>query len=611
MTFVNATPTLASLGFDAETLRNGDTIHAVTGPVVDPDGDPVTFEYVWFIDGLLSGTGPDFTASGLPIGAEVVVSAIPTDGIGAGPAVASAGLDVQNTAPVLTAVSLDATGTVGTTATLTASYTASDVDGQTLSPEYRWYVDDARLDVATATLDVATHATAGATVHVEIVVGDGLTTTAPFASASVVVAEPSCADSVAPGAECDVAFDTDHSFQHRRTAMTGDRLTLRPDTAGFDVSGTFTVPAGVTELSIYALGAGGGGRGDFNYGGGGGGAAFRTFAVTPGQTIEFTVGDAGVGSTGGSCTDGGDTVVIVDGVTLTGGGGRSGAAAGAGGVASGGTVNIDGGDGGHTAAGDGYDGDEVDGICSAGGGSGPLDAGLLHHWMGGAPGCWPAGEGGFGPPQYADGYTVSQPGGRGGAYGGGGGTGGNYSGRGGDGGGGYVLFSWSSASPTFPTHAGVAVTMDAQSDTSTWDSLTAVTPDEDTTHGDAYYAVSFDGRSTFQVHDGAGFRTIVRTILTNTSTVQWAQNRGGRLYQVNVGAPGSDDFRSCASNTIDGCLEEAFGIAANQMAGVDLAAISGTDWDEVFAPGTLDFAVALVGGSTTGSPTVGAIRVTR
>lgn len=67
-------------------------------------------------------------------------------------------------------------------------------------------------------------------------------------------------------------------------------------------SGTFTVPAGVTALTVEAWGSGGGGAasGSNDAGGGGGGGAFAridSLAVTPGQVIDFVVG-AGAGNPG-------------------------------------------------------------------------------------------------------------------------------------------------------------------------------------------------------------------------------------------------------------------------------------------------------------------------
>lgn len=96
--------------------------------------------------------------------------------------------------------------------------------------------------------------------------------------------------------------------------------------AEFETAGshTFTVPAGVTIISVTACGGGAGGTypsnasSSYKYGGagGGGGAAVvgRKFAVTPGQAIAITVGAGGAVD-----ANGGDTVI---GTLLTLGGGK-------------------------------------------------------------------------------------------------------------------------------------------------------------------------------------------------------------------------------------------------------------------------------------------------
>jgi hypothetical protein len=73
----------------------------------------------------------------------------------------------------------------------------------------------------------------------------------------------------------------------------------------FTSNGSFTVPAGVTSVTVdVAGGGGGGGGGAFTYGGGGGGGAESyqglVFAVTPGQVIPVTIGNGGVGGSSGS-----------------------------------------------------------------------------------------------------------------------------------------------------------------------------------------------------------------------------------------------------------------------------------------------------------------------
>ena len=67
---------------------------------------------------------------------------------------------------------------------------------------------------------------------------------------------------------------------------------------------TFTVPAGVTEVSAVCIGGGGGGGGNNGVsgpgatGGGGGGLSYGTFTVTPGENLTVRVGAGGAAGTG-------------------------------------------------------------------------------------------------------------------------------------------------------------------------------------------------------------------------------------------------------------------------------------------------------------------------
>lgn len=111
-------------------------------------------------------------------------------------------------------------------------------------------------------------------------------------------------------------------------------------------SGTFTVPASITWLSVRLVGGGGGGaggNGGSNWagaGGGSGGYAEGWIAVTPGQTISYTVGAGGAGgpnSSGATGTAGG-TTSFGSFMTATGGGpGSGGPPTSAGGAAGQGT----------------------------------------------------------------------------------------------------------------------------------------------------------------------------------------------------------------------------------------------------------------------------------
>ena len=121
-------------------------------------------------------------------------------------------------------------------------------------------------------------------------------------------------------------------------------------------SGTWTIPAGVTVCRITVVGGGGAGGGAqlttnaVGGGGGGGGAAIRYYTgLTPGNTINYTVGAAGSTS---SVSSGTQTIISI---SATGGSAGTGAISqtnntvnvgGAGGVGSGGQFNCAGGAGG-------------------------------------------------------------------------------------------------------------------------------------------------------------------------------------------------------------------------------------------------------------------------
>ncbi len=135
-------------------------------------------------------------------------------------------------------------------------------------------------------------------------------------------------------------------------------------------SGTsYTIPTGVTSITVQCWGGGGAGGSARNTGlsgtrrasgGGGGGFTSATFTVTPGASYAYTIGGgAGAPTNGGSGTAGGNTTFTA-GTTITasgggGGGGTSGSgngsggAGGAAGTGTGGSSNFSGGAGGTTA----------------------------------------------------------------------------------------------------------------------------------------------------------------------------------------------------------------------------------------------------------------------
>lgn len=180
-------------------------------------------------------------------------------------------------------------------------------------------------------------------------------------------------------------------------------------------SGTYTIPAGVTSLTIECRGGGGGGGGarasggESNYvssGGGGGGAYSLTVVdVTPGQPIVVAVGNGGgAGSnSGGNGGNGGVSSVTYNSVVA------AEAAGGAGGLGGGSTGNKPGGAGGSTGTGT---------VASGGNGGNGYTSGSFEFGGGGGGGAGTVSNGGNGTTSTGS-PVVPPPGGTGGNAGGG------------------------------------------------------------------------------------------------------------------------------------------------------------------------------------------------
>ena len=167
----------------------------------------------------------------------------------------------------------------------------------------------------------------------------------------------------------------------RTLASAGGPIT----TALFTTTGAWVVPAGVTSVLVDGVGGGGGGGYNGGGGGGGGGAVRGTsLSVTPGNTLNITVGSGGPAGTSGAVngTAGSGSVVAVSGgatlLTLPGGLGGAGNLAGAGGAA-GGTGGTAGTAGSHYTIGDGSGNNNV---ATGGSGGGNL---FSNGAAGGAP----------------------------------------------------------------------------------------------------------------------------------------------------------------------------------------------------------------------------------
>jgi hypothetical protein len=150
-------------------------------------------------------------------------------------------------------------------------------------------------------------------------------------------------------------------------------------------SKTWTVPNGVTTITLEIWGAGGAGGGSLvnKEGGAGGGAGayvLRTITVTPGDIITYSVGAGAIGTSNAGTTGGATTLTTVSGTNLNANGGSGGSkavhnasvSAGSGGSASGGTTNSNGSNGSNnsTSTGDGGNGGNSNGGIGGNGADG-------------------------------------------------------------------------------------------------------------------------------------------------------------------------------------------------------------------------------------------------
>lgn len=99
-------------------------------------------------------------------------------------------------------------------------------------------------------------------------------------------------------------------------------IALKGPNVSSGVSGTWTVPAEITEVEILVVGGGGGGG---NFGGGGAGALYEDtdIPVTPAEDINITIGSGGAGTSSTTVAGSNGLPTSFDDIVAYGGGGGS------------------------------------------------------------------------------------------------------------------------------------------------------------------------------------------------------------------------------------------------------------------------------------------------
>lgn len=147
ITIANTPPVAATVSLGAGPYRKADTITAFASGS-DADGDVVTFTFRWFVNGSYISTGPSL-AGAFAKSDVVTAEATPYDGTDHGEPVSTAGVSIQNSAPVITSNSLG-NGPFYRNDTLTAAAAGADPDGDGVTFSYRWFINGSEVGGASS-----------------------------------------------------------------------------------------------------------------------------------------------------------------------------------------------------------------------------------------------------------------------------------------------------------------------------------------------------------------------------------------------------------------------------------------------------------------------------
>ena len=170
VTISNSPPSISSVAINPASPVLSDTLTCTYSGYSDADGDTDASTYAWTVDGVAAGSAS--TLSGLFSTGELVTCTVtPYDGTDSGTALSDSVMAL-NEPPVVDSVSLSPSS-VYTDDTITAVVSTSDLDGDTVTLSYAWYVDGVLVSETGGTLDGATWFEKGQAVFVVVTPNDG------------------------------------------------------------------------------------------------------------------------------------------------------------------------------------------------------------------------------------------------------------------------------------------------------------------------------------------------------------------------------------------------------------------------------------------------------
>lgn len=140
----NAAPSVGAVIVTPVPATKTTGVQCVASDVTDPDGDEVTLEVTWTVDGVVVAgvAGAILSGEHYAKGQTVTCSVVPSDGADEGAPVASKfGTVIANGAPTLDTVSLGPPGAKGTDTLECTPAGFADPDGDAAAYQYAWSID--------------------------------------------------------------------------------------------------------------------------------------------------------------------------------------------------------------------------------------------------------------------------------------------------------------------------------------------------------------------------------------------------------------------------------------------------------------------------------------
>jgi hypothetical protein len=169
-----------------EPLKSDVVTATITG-FSDPDGDTLTYEFTWIVNGTASGTTPTLPSSRFLKDDTIRLQVRAFDGTAYSDPVTSNLVTGGNNLPSIDLVKLEPSGDVFTDDVLLAEVFTTDPDGDSVRVFYEWYVNSSKVAETGDQLDGDVWFSKGDSVYVKVTPDDGDDKGAAVSSSTVTV----------------------------------------------------------------------------------------------------------------------------------------------------------------------------------------------------------------------------------------------------------------------------------------------------------------------------------------------------------------------------------------------------------------------------------------